>query len=158
MKNNLTYQFGIVHLNDDWIAPLIKAVEETTLEEARYKPAEGVASVWEITLHATGWMEDLLRDLTGAQDLVFADWPLIEDESEAAWHTAKRNLRSVAVLMQDELAQLDEAGLEAAVDEDGTTKGQRISSILVHNAYHAGQVIKIRQICASQARRLAATV
>ncbi len=158
MKNNLTYQFGIVHLNDDWIAPLIKAVEETTRDEARFQPADGVASVWEITLHATGWMEDLLRDLTGAQDLVFADWPLIEDESEAAWKSAQRNLRSVAVLMQDELSRLDDSGLEAAIDEDGTTKGQRIASILIHNAYHAGQVIKVRQIHASQARRLAATV
>jgi uncharacterized damage-inducible protein DinB len=155
MKNNLKYQFGIVHLNDDWIAPLIKTVEETTRDEARYRPAEGVASVWEIALHATGWMEDLLRDLTGAQDLVFADWPLIEDESEAAWQTAKRNLRSVAVLLQDELEQLDEAGLEAVVDTAGTTKGQRIASILVHNSYHAGQVVKIRQIFAAQARSMA---
>ncbi len=158
MKNNLTYQFGIVHLNDDWIAPLIKAVEETTRDEARFQPAEGVASVWEIALHATGWMEDLLRDLTGAQDLNFADWPLIEDESEAAWNTAKRNIRSVAVLLQDELARLDEAGLEETVDDGETTKGQRIASILVHNAYHAGQVVKIRQIHASRARSLAGTV
>lgn len=146
LKTNLDYQFGLVHLNEDWIAPLLKAVEDTTFEEARFQPEPGVASIWEIVLHATGWMEDLLHDLSGSPNAGVTDWPSVEDDSPQAWRETQQRARALVVLLQDQLVQLCEEGLAGKVEGGDSTKAQRIASILVHNAYHAGQIVKIRQV------------
>ena len=85
LKTNLSYQFGLVHLNEDWIAPLLKAIEDTTFEEARFQPAPGVASVWEIVLHATGWMEDLLHDRSPVAEKPFGKLGTINTHLTSPW-------------------------------------------------------------------------
>jgi hypothetical protein len=150
LKTNLSYQFGLVHLEEDWIAPFLKAIEETTFEEARFQPAPGVASAWEIVLHATGWMEDLLHDLTGSPNAGVTDWPAVQDDTQAAWRETQQRARALVVLMRDQLEQHCDDGLLTAVDDSGAAKARRIAGILVHNSYHAGQIIKLRQVFHAQ--------
>lgn len=146
LNENLTYHFGLIHMSEDWIAPILKAVEETCREEAAFVPGEGVSSIWEIVAHVTGWMEDLLYELTGSPEPGAVDWPTVDDKDPDSWRKTQEYLRTLIVLLRDHLSRLDDAALGSKANGGGGTRAERIAGILVHNSYHAGQIIKLRQI------------
>ena len=149
-KSNLqdcyVHIFRLVHTSDDWISPLLKAAESSSYEEARYSPAPGVASIWEIVAHVSGWLEDLLHDVTGSPDAGTVDWPPISADTPSAWLATRQHLKSLVLSLQDVLARSTDEQLLATPAGTDTPLNRRIASIMVHNAYHAGQIVKLRQL------------
>ncbi len=146
LQESYDYLFRLVHTSEDWIAPLLKAVETTPFEIACYSPGKSVASIWEISAHVTGWMEDLLHDLTGSPDAGSVDWPPVLSQTPFAWTAQKQHLKSLVLRLQDVLSHCSEEDLMASPPGTTTLRHRRLSSILVHNAYHAGQIIKLKQL------------
>lgn len=140
----------LVHTHDGWITDLPKALRGVNVSAALWKPDADTASIWEITLHVNQWMEDLTRDLRHEQAPKPEDWPKIADNSAEAWQaTLKRtqkNLKEVRGLV----AGLTREDLLLPPKGRKTPKFSRLMSILVHDAYHAGQIEKMRQIMKAQ--------
>lgn len=158
LQESYDYLFRLVHTTEDWISPLIKAVESTPNEEARFSPGPGVASIWEIVAHVTGWMEDLLHDLTGSPDAGAVDWPPIRVCTADAWAAQQQYLKSLVLRLEDVIARATEEELMASPSGTNTPRNRRIAGIFVHNAYHTGQIVKLKQLYHAAAEKEAKSV
>lgn len=142
--------FDAVHTEDGWISPLLKAVSGVSAEAAAWKPAPSVASIWEVVLHASGWMEDLLADLNGGPNVDVTDWPSIDRADDGAWQGSVRRLRDLVAQLGRQVKGLSVEELYDAPERMGKRRSERLTNIFVHNAYHAGQIVKLRQLYAAQ--------
>jgi uncharacterized damage-inducible protein DinB len=153
LRPALATLFDLVHTSDDWITPLLKSVDDVTPAQAFWSPSSDGASIAEITAHVIGWLEDLLHDLTGRPaSPAGIDWPSIAERTPAAWEALRGRLQTLAIALRSHLRSLSEERLLEATSEEDVPRWQRIGSIFVHNAYHAGQIVKLRQIYRSRER------
>lgn len=147
LTDSLKYGFRISHTEEGWIQPLLDAVNEIDSETAKWKPAPDVASIWEIVAHAIPYTESRLCDFTGDPKPDEPDWPEIADTSPEAWTGLRGRVRSVVGRFQ---AIMD------GPDGNKIASPGRLMDIIVHDAFHAGQIVKLKQMHDSKAP-LAAT-
>lgn len=145
MKDALLYAAEMAHTEDGWIQPLLDAVGSTDVREAAWKPAPEVASIWEIVAHATPYIESRVCDFTGAPYPNEEDWPGVTDTSTAAWSAAQDRLRSAVEGLQSALRSATEESLASSPREGAESRARRLLDIIVHDAYHAGQIVKLQQ-------------
>ena len=146
--------FDHVHALERWITPLAVELDGMDAAEAAWKPAPGERSVWEIVRHVTAWTEWVVGFLDG-RDTDVTDWPPVERIDADAWREDRARLDAALAAFRERLAaQTPEALSEAPTPAvTPTTRLTGAMSILVHTAYHAGQVTKLRT---EYARRRAA--
>jgi hypothetical protein len=142
--------FESVHTSEGWITPLLDAVKAVPVEAAAWKPAPGVASIWEVVVHATGWTEELLGDLAGTNGLDITDWPPVLVTDPGAWQQTIDRLESVIIGLERAVNGLSVEDIYSPAPRTRKRRSERMTNIFVHNAYHAGQVIKLRQLFAAQ--------
>lgn len=141
---------------EDWAPPLAMALDGVDHKQALWKP-EGAAgnSIWETVNHLTYYKERLLHLLQG-----LPKWPSVSDNDmtftvnrtgEEAWQEAVAKLKTIHASLQAEIAKLTDAQLSGA-DSDVTP--EKFMSLILHDAYHTGQIILVRKLQGSwQARR-----
>ena len=140
----------LVHTHDGWIEDLPKALRGVRTEQALWKPDDETAGIWEITLHVNQWLEDLIKDLQHEEAPKPEDWPAITDRSDAAWDAAvERTLENMKQL-RSLVAEITREDLLQPAKSRKTPMFSHLVAILVHDAYHAGQIIKLRQVMKSQ--------
>ena len=148
--------FDTVHSDNDWITPLLDAVAGIGVEEASWKPASAMPSIWEIVAHASGHLEALLLDLNAVDVFDYADWPAVDSGNAAEWEaTTGKLVEQIARLQR----QVRGFSVEDLYESAGSRRrvSQRLTSIFVHNAYHAGQIVKLRQLF-SASREMAVAI
>lgn len=128
-----------------WIMPLRVALEGVEATEAAWKPAPDESSLWEIVEHILAWTEWAVHFLQG-QDSDVTDWPPVAITEERAWEAARRKLFVALDALRAQIASADPETLFLPLTPEvtQTTGFVGIASILVHNAYHAGQIAKLR--------------
>lgn len=136
----------LVHTHDGWITDLPKSLRGVTAQAALWKPDAATSSIWEITLHVNQWMEDLIRDLQHEEAPKPEDWPGIDDKTEAGWQATLDRTKSNLIAVRGYVAELTREDLLLPQKGRKTPIFSRIMAILVHDAYHAGQIEKMRQI------------
>lgn len=146
LKTLLDYGFRLSHTNEGWILPIVDAVDSVDAEVAAWEPGEGIASIWEVTVHASGWLQDTLRTLTGSPGPENVDWPSVADRSPAAWRATQAQLRSAALSLRDEIKRSTEGDMAAAPVPSDQSKSRLIMNMIIHDSYHAGQIVKLRQM------------
>ncbi len=145
IKSEWDHFFAAVNTEEDWITPLLNAVDGVEAEAALWKPAGEIASIAEIVAHVNGHLEATLRAVLGMADQDYDDWPPLIGTGESAWTTLVERLKLT-------VADLHRALHNWSLDEIyGVPRGKEskrstmVTNILVHNAYHAGQIVKLRQ-------------
>jgi len=151
VKSEWNHFFAIVNTDDDWIVPMLHAVEGVTAEEAFWRPGGAVASIADISLHATGWLEATLRELMGLPSEQNVDWPPAPEPDENAWQAISKRLRDTIGELSRALYNLKLDQLLSSPGANGETRSTLLTNILVHTAYHAGQIVKLRQAFAATA-------
>lgn len=126
------------------MAPWSKAVAGLTPQQAAWKPPGGHHSIWEIVLHISFWREFELRKANGeARDeaeIARRNWSEPQEISEAAWGgTGGTGGTGGAVGRLAELQSLVKAGMEESVE-----KAEVLRCLLMHDAYHIGQIMLLR--------------
>ncbi|WP_338779125.1 DinB family protein [Metabacillus sp. FJAT-52054] len=131
---------------ESWYAPFIHAIEGLTAEEANWKPSgEATKSIWENVNHLIYYKERLAAKLEGIEwtnnldgDETFHlthpslddhEWKVVVERSVSA----QRNLRRVLSTISD--SELDNDSLE-----------RKLLDIMLHDAYHTGQIIQLRKM------------
>ena len=153
LKSSLDYLFKSAHTNEGWISPLLEAVDGVTLDAATYRAGDGVGTIWEIVVHASGWLEDTLGDLTGSPSQENTDWPPVDDTSPAAWDRTKQNLRSSVTAFDSLQSGLSEEELFSVPPGTEDARILRIFDMVVHSSYHAGQIVKLKQLYEANVRQ-----
>lgn len=145
-REGLIYTFAQSHSDEDWIHPLPDVVEAVSAETAAWKPADGVPSIWELTLHATQYLEALADDLEGRTPPETEDWPTPGDQGAQSWAVLQRRTREAASRVASAIERKSEQDLSARQEGRQKTTFQRVADIAIHDAYHAGQIVKLRQL------------
>jgi uncharacterized damage-inducible protein DinB len=133
-----------------WVTPVAEALDGVTAAEAAWKPAPDERSIGEIVAHMTVWTLWCVRFLRG-QDTEVTEWPPVSGTDDASWDADRDALLSALRDFQAALAALDPSTLFDAPTPavTPTDRFTGISSILVHNAYHTGQIVKLREAAAA---------
>jgi hypothetical protein len=128
---------------DVWMTPLREILQGVDADEAAWQPAPGERSIWEIVLHVGAWTDWAVHFLQGT-DTNVTDWPPIGTES---WEATQQRLESALTAFGDGIAALSAESLFISPTPQVTPTSRLlgIASILVHNAYHAGQLSKLRE-------------
>jgi uncharacterized damage-inducible protein DinB len=131
---------------ESWYAPLKPAIEGLSAEQASWKP-EGAAanSIWENVNHLIYYKERLSAELEGRE------WTRNLDGDETFSFTGQVNDEKVwkAVVERTEKAQ---HSLRKAVSQitperiEENALEEKLLDIMLHDAYHTGQIIQIRKM------------
>ena len=128
---------------ESWITPLRETLNDIEADEAAWQPAPGERSIWEIVLHVEAWTDWAVHFLQG-QDTAVTDWPSVGTES---WAATRQQVAASLTAFGDGIAALSAESLfePPTPSVTPTSRLLGIASILAHNAYHAGQLTKLRE-------------
>lgn len=135
---------------DAWHGPALgEVLANVTAGEAAQRPFD-VHSIWEITLHATAWIEEVTRRLGGGapSQPERGDWPAVEDTAEGTWAETLSALERAQFALEvaierfspERLADLVGGSTRDASLGTGVTFAAMLHGLAQHNAYHAGQI------------------
>ncbi|RED36465.1 DinB family protein [Paenibacillus sp. VMFN-D1] len=133
---------------EDWYPPLVPALEGVTAEEAAWKPeGEAVNSIWENVNHLLYYKEYHLQRMRGenpdfkasSNDETFSN---VEDGDEA-WQKTVDRLKQVHGEIRSFLSGLSDSELNAPFPT--RPLASLIHSLMMHDAYHTGQIIMLRK-------------
>jgi hypothetical protein len=149
IKPEWEHFFNIVNTEEDWITPLLNSIDGVNAREAFWRAGGNVASIADITLHTNGWLEQTLRAVLGMPEQENEDWPSAPEATESNWRAMVERLKLTVADLSRALHNLSLEELYGAPKGRKSKRSTLLTNILVHNAYHAGQIVKLRQACAS---------
>lgn len=130
----------------------VTVVRGVSARLARWRPARGRHSIWELTLHNAYWNHTVRRRILGAALPRFprspANWPAMPaPANEAAWKLDRELLADEHQLLAETIADFPAALLgRSAGGKKRWTWGDVIIGIAMHDAYHAGQVQLLKRL------------
>lgn len=112
-------------------------------------PLDAPHSIFQITNHAIYWQDLFLRGLSCSdmQGPVQAQdgWPGPQaPPDEATWHTTVRQYKQ-GLLQAKEAAQAQDP-LQSIPATTQTSRFEVLTTLALHNSYHAGQIVLLRRI------------
>ena len=109
-----------------------------TLEQVTLRPHGASHSIYEELWHVVGYQQSIIAPGEPAGDF----YPSVAPEHERQWHDLVRvflqGARAAAALAQAP----DRLAVEV---EPGLTLADELNSVAVHNAYHLGKIVALRQ-------------
>lgn len=109
-----------------------------TLEQVTLRPEGASHSIYEELWHLVGYQQSVIAPGTPAGDL----YPITAPEHEDQWHELVRVFlvgARAAVALAQEPARL------AVEVQPGVSMADELGSVAVHNAYHFGKIVALRQ-------------
>ena len=142
-----------------WHGPSLRsALRGVTAAGARWTPAPGRNSIWELALHAAYTRHRVLRRLDPTLAARFPRavrrgwWPRLPDPPDAAaWKADLALLDESHRKLCDAVVQLPAARLLVTRPGKRWTLGQEVLGVAMHDVYHAGQVQLLRRLHAAPA-------
>ncbi|MDD9268109.1 DinB family protein [Paenibacillus sp. GCM10023248] len=136
---------------EDWYPPLTDALKGLTAEQANWRPAgEHVNTIWENVQHLIFYKERLLKRMTGEEmeypDATNDDTFAVESVSGEAWEMTLSRLQTVHLAIRERLAQWGENDFEHVYPNRTQSAGRWVNSLILHDAYHTGQIMFIRKL------------
>ncbi len=131
-----------------WHGPSLReALEGVDAVAAARKPIAGAHSIWEITLHVSGWTDVVRRRIAGesVSEPDEGDFPAIEDTSEGAWRAARALLEERVTRLRGAIADLDDSTLDEPYGSGGSTVYETLHGVVDHQVYHTGQIAALRK-------------
>jgi uncharacterized damage-inducible protein DinB len=136
---------------EDWYPPLKDALQGVTWEQANWRPRTGgpINTIWQNVLHLIFYKERFLKRLTGEE----AEYPegVSNDDTfggagadEEAWQATLAKLEEVQLAIRDQLAGLKKKDFDRRIPK--TPIGLWANSLILHDAYHTGQIILLRKL------------
>lgn len=134
---------------EDWAPPLSHAIEGVTSDQATWKPEGGAAnSIWETVNHLTYYKVRLLHKLKGLPKLPEAENNdatfTMTVSGEVEWEKAVANLKSVHASLREVIEALEEGAYDWG--GSGHAPGEEVMSLILHDAYHTGQIVLVRKL------------
>ncbi len=135
---------------DPWHgSPLAAILADVTAEAAVARPIAAAHSIWEITLHLTGWTREVTRRIRGGAAGLPAggDWPPVGAATPAAWDEAVRALGAAHRELLAAVGELPPGRLAERVGDtrdaplgSGVSHAVTLHGLAQHHAYHGGQI------------------
>ncbi|GED33725.1 DinB family protein [Brevibacillus centrosporus] len=150
-KELLLQNWMYTYEQEDWYPPLRDALAGVTAAQASWRPTgEAANTIWETVSHLLFFKERLLHRLLGTEFPLSAETnddtfvPSGGAADEEAWEKTMQRMEDVHRQIQEKLASLSEHDLDQALPS--IPASQSVMSIMLHDAFHTGQIIQIRKL------------
>lgn len=138
---------------EEWIVPLAVALQGVTSEQAEWAPPGGGNSIRETVNHLNYYNKRILNRLKntpsspGVETNEETFTNLEHQEGSAGWTETVAETERVAYELRKMIAGLKESDLQAPYSSTSSDVplGEEIARWLLHDAYHAGQIVLIRK-------------
>src|SRR5947209_4214158 len=152
VQRDVLIAFESSYKHDDWVYPLADALAGVTAAEAAWRPGPDLKGIWNIVLHMAVWTENIVERMRSGEPARPAEgaWPpppFVMDE--AAWELAQRRLWDALAALR---AYIEANPLEALAR--GPYGLGDLFCRFIHNAYHIGQITKLRELRSPRLMRL----
>jgi hypothetical protein len=117
-----------------------------TLAHVTERPAGASHTIYEELWHATKWQTIVVERDKAAGDALLAGgshYPSEAPDGEQAWHDLVKEFLAGAEKAVEWGRSPDELAREVAT---GVTMRDELQSLAVHNAYHLGKIVALRQM------------
>jgi uncharacterized damage-inducible protein DinB len=151
LKAVLLEQMVACHDQKNWFVPLKIALDGVSAEQAAWKSGDS-NSIWQIVNHLIYWNERYLNRFKGNplppevnNDATFD----ITDPNgtDEEWEAVVSRLFKVMSDWVDAVKEYDEEKLHSpAYKESDGLWSSAIAHLIIHNAYHIGQIVEIRKV------------
>lgn len=146
----LLHEWDHCYNKEDWYPPLADVLRGVTAAQASWRPeGEAANTIWETVHHLTFYKQRFLKRITGKE----AEYPegvtnddtfSVTEEGEDAWQEALACMESVHNHLREVLAELKDEEFERLVPKNPL--GLWATSLVMHDAYHTGQIVLIRKL------------
>ncbi|MFN2747464.1 MULTISPECIES: DinB family protein [Bacillus] len=148
LKNVLLEQFKACYNETTWFVCFQTAAAGLTESEARQKGAGSENSILEIANHLIFYNERYLKRFKGIPVPAFAY--TIDDtfvnKSGLGWEESRKELDGIYSEWIDAVASCEEEVLTQPAEHDPhSTWADILSLLILHNAYHLGQIVHMRK-------------
>lgn len=137
-------------------ASVLGALRGISPEVAAWKPYPDRHSIWALALHVAYWNYAVRRRITGEARGGFprdpSNFPRVPNETtHAAWKEDRALVKEHHDLLVAALTDFDASRLdEYAGSDTKTTYVDLITGIVLHDTYHAGQIVMLKRLSKSQ--------
>lgn len=135
---------------EGWYPPLKAALDNVNDREATLR-LEGKAShtIAELVIHLLYYKKRFLYRLdrkawTATIETNDESFSTIAEATPAQWQDAVNELKMVHQRIRKKLAEIDNNDLDIPLPE--ATIGEQFFTLIVHDAYHTGQIVMIRKL------------
>ncbi len=125
------------------------------LDSIDYKTASiklgNTNSIWQLVYHMMHWRKQNMTRISG-KTAVDPDHNFIieiTDTSEKAWEKIKSDFEKSHIAFIDFLENFDENNLDEIYQPNGFSYYEHIQGILIHDAYHLGQIVLLKKTLSS---------
>ncbi|MEJ8548104.1 DinB family protein [Brevibacillus borstelensis] len=147
----LLHEWDCTFSKEDWYPPLKDALAGLTAAEASWRPpGEAANTIWENLSHLLYYKERLLSRLRGTEQTASASTnddtfiPSGGSEDEEAWQADVKRMETLHAEIRDVLAAIPETSFDQP--SPVKTLGVSVFSIIMHDAFHTGQIVQIRKL------------
>ena len=136
-------------------ASVLGALRGLSPEVAAWKPYPDRHSIWALALHVAYWNYAVRRRIKGEKRGRFprspSNFPRVPSQpTKAAWNEDRRLVKEQHDLLVEAITDFDSARLdEYAGSNTQTTYADAITGIVLHDTYHAGQIVMMKRLAAS---------
>lgn len=132
-------------IDDLEYAPAAHILSGLDLEHVGVRPKEGVHSIYEELFHAARWQQVMVGMAKGAAtDHPDAEWPPTPaPPDEHAWSELVARFLAGS---EEAVALGSRTERHGEITRDGRTVRERLELLAVHNAYHMGKIVLLRQL------------
>ena len=131
-------------IDDLEYAPAAHILNGLTLGHVGKRPSDGVHSIYEELFHAAGWQRSMLASARGGALTEPTDWPPTPAPPDEATWTAL--VADFLTGNEEAVAVGNEAERHGETLPEGRTVRERLELLAVHNAYHLGKIVLLRQL------------
>lgn len=130
-----------------WTKPFRRAVEGVSVAEANWHPNEGAHSIAEIVNHVAYWKQYCAQMLTTQTIEDLLPRPPVGEAPPGmpGWPQAAENLRQQHRVLRAAVAALQPEQLTQRFPLTNMTLERVLMGLIAHDAYHAGQILLLRQ-------------
>ncbi len=135
---------------ESWYPPLQPALADLTASQASWRPSgEAANTIWETVNHLLYYKERLLHRIKGDTTEYPAStnddtYSVTAPDDEAAWKATVARVEAVHLELKKELSTMDEDAFDTPLISGPL--GESVYNIIMHDAYHTGQIIQIRKL------------
>jgi uncharacterized damage-inducible protein DinB len=141
-------QLRLAFEGEAWHGPAVfEILADVDARAAAARPIHSAHTIWELTLHVTGW-ENVIRRRLGGETCSPSDadnFPDVKDTSDAAWKKAVDSLKQTHEQLLKTVLAIPDSRLTERVPGKNYDIYTMLHGATQHALYHAGQMVVLKR-------------
>jgi len=146
--SRIAQQLKLAYEGEAWHGPaVLEILSGVDARAAAARPIANAHTIWELTLHISGW-EDVIRRRLGGEACTLGDadnFPDVKDKSEAAWNKTVEALKLTNQALLKAMNGLPDSRLSDRVPGKNYDVYTMLHGAVQHALYHAGQIAILKR-------------